>query len=185
MSFGNAASIDIVRQEAIMLRPEAFGARFGDAFLVVHTLDVHGDATDTNTNIATDALLARSEAGGDALAVPPIVVYFVKKTTDSKFDWVAVGRHAGNDIVIPHKSVSRFHAFFRFMDGGVFLQDAKSQNGTFVGDRRVPRTGEGEPIRVSSPASLRFGDVATTFLDAAGLSALLTHPTAGVTRPSP
>lgn len=171
MSFGNAASIDSVRDEALTLRPEAFCARHGDAFLIVHTLDIRGDAEST-TNVATDALLAQS--GSDhGPPQPPIVVYFVRKAADSKFDWVAVGRNAGNDIVIPHKSISRFHAFFRFTATGVLLQDAKSQNGTFVGDVRAPRSGEGEPILVSSGVAVRFGDVSATFLGRAGLVALL------------
>jgi hypothetical protein len=50
-----------------------------------------------------------------------------------------LGRSDQNEIVLadPSKSVSRFHAELRFEDGAFVLADLNSQNGTWVGGRRV------------------------------------------------
>ena len=48
-----------------------------------------------------------------------------------------IGRVPGNDIVIPHLSVSRHHAELRTMPGGYRIVDLGSHNGTFVNEQRV------------------------------------------------
>jgi pSer/pThr/pTyr-binding forkhead associated (FHA) protein len=65
-----------------------------------------------------------------------------------------IGRDEQNDIVLPDssKSVSRYHAELRFENGQYVLLDLNSQNGLWVGGRRVPRIPlePGVPVLVGS-----------------------------------
>ncbi|MGB8413670.1 MAG: FHA domain-containing protein [Candidatus Binatus sp.] len=69
-----------------------------------------------------------------------------------------IGRALDNDIVAGHSSVSRHHASIENSDGVFAVKDLNSQNGTFVGNRRVT-----EPTRVSDGDTVRFGDAQFTF----------------------
>jgi pSer/pThr/pTyr-binding forkhead associated (FHA) protein len=61
-----------------------------------------------------------------------------------------LGRALDNDIVISHASVSRHHASIESANGSFQIKDLNSQNGTFVGDRRVTQTSiaDGDAIRL-------------------------------------
>jgi cytochrome P450/NADPH-cytochrome P450 reductase len=48
-----------------------------------------------------------------------------------------IGRAADNDIVVPHLSVSSYHAELRQVAGGYHIADLGSHNGTFVNEQRV------------------------------------------------
>ncbi len=76
---------------------------------------------------------------------------------------ITVGRAANNDIMLDDPTVSRFHASFQQepRTGVWHLQDAESQNGTYVGDARVDAR---IPAPLASGASLRFGEVRVLFL---------------------
>lgn len=50
-----------------------------------------------------------------------------------------IGRVITNDIYVPDPNVSRQHAQFLFEDGGFWIEDLESTNGTFVNDRQVGR----------------------------------------------
>ncbi len=69
-----------------------------------------------------------------------------------------IGRALDNEIVVSHSSVSRHHASIENSNGVFALKDLSSQNGTFVGNRRVT-----EPTRVSDGDAVRFGDAQFTF----------------------
>ena len=69
-----------------------------------------------------------------------------------------IGRALDNEIVISHSSVSRHHASIENSNGVFAVKDLNSQNGTFVGSRRVT-----EPTRVSDGDPVRFGDAQFTF----------------------
>jgi len=49
---------------------------------------------------------------------------------------ITVGRHQSNDLVLPHKEVSRFHATFKVLDGSVSLEDLGSSNGIYCNGKR-------------------------------------------------
>jgi pSer/pThr/pTyr-binding forkhead associated (FHA) protein len=68
-----------------------------------------------------------------------------------------LGRAVDNDIVISDPSVSRHHARLVIVDGAAELRDLGSQNGTFVGDRRITAT------RLAEGDTIRLGDARFTF----------------------
>ena len=69
-----------------------------------------------------------------------------------------VGRGAHNDVVLPDESVSDSHAKIQKREGGWYIVDQESTNGTYVGGRRV----QGEQ-RVEGAPDVRFGGIKMTF----------------------
>jgi pSer/pThr/pTyr-binding forkhead associated (FHA) protein len=88
---------------------------------------------------------------------------------------ITVGRTPNNDVVVEDPQVSKFHAFFRAVDGGLELSDAGSRNGTWIeGARLVPKaswtsTSVTPGRSIHSGAQIRFGDFELIFLDAGAL----------------
>ncbi len=76
---------------------------------------------------------------------------------------ISLGRASVNDLVLPHKSVSRFHAYFQheLASARWAVADAASRNGT---------QSDGVPLKPNVPAvlasahRLRVGDLDLTFL---------------------
>lgn len=105
------------------------------------------------------------------------VVFLVKKVPGRPNPFgagVTMGRAEHNDLVFPHASVSRFHAYFT-PDPTLIARwnviDAASRNGTLV---------DGVPIPPNAPASLggatriNVGEMALTFLSPAAFLRWLT-----------
>jgi pSer/pThr/pTyr-binding forkhead associated (FHA) protein len=69
-----------------------------------------------------------------------------------------VGRGAHNDVVLADDSISDSHAKIQRRDGGWFIVDQDSTNGTYVGGRRV----QGEQHVTGAP-DVRFGGIKMTF----------------------
>ncbi|MBI5601495.1 MAG: FHA domain-containing protein [Gemmatimonadetes bacterium] len=69
-----------------------------------------------------------------------------------------VGRGAHNDVVLADESVSDSHAKIQKREGGWYVVDQESTNGTYVGGRRV----QGEQ-RVEGAPDVRFGGIKMTF----------------------
>jgi pSer/pThr/pTyr-binding forkhead associated (FHA) protein len=69
-----------------------------------------------------------------------------------------IGRALDNEIVVSHSSISRHHASIENSNGAFLVRDLNSQNGTFVGNRRVT-----EPTRVGDGEAVRFGDAQFIF----------------------
>jgi pSer/pThr/pTyr-binding forkhead associated (FHA) protein len=59
---------------------------------------------------------------------------------------------------VSHSSISRHHASIENSNGAFVVRDLNSQNGTFVGSRRVT-----EPTRVGDGEAVRFGDAQFIF----------------------
>jgi pSer/pThr/pTyr-binding forkhead associated (FHA) protein len=79
---------------------------------------------------------------------------------------ITVGRTRNNDVVLADPMISKFHAYFRLIDGAWHLADAGSVNGTRIGELTLPPKGPPQPIRFGDRIS--FGERVLTFLDAAG-----------------
>jgi hypothetical protein len=63
---------------------------------------------------------------------------------------LAVGRHPGNGLRIDEPSASNFHAVIEWVDGGWWVRDLGSRNGTTLNGRRLSawaRLGEGDVLR--------------------------------------
>jgi pSer/pThr/pTyr-binding forkhead associated (FHA) protein len=69
-----------------------------------------------------------------------------------------IGRALDNEIVVSHSSVSRHHASIETNNGALVVNDLNSQNGTFVGNRRVAGAAS-----MNDGDAVRFGDAVFTF----------------------
>ncbi|GEM_PF-1234279 len=86
----------------------------------------------------------------DSLAVP------LEKSGRNDFEeMITVGRDAKNDVIIPHKSVSKFHAVIRREagDGRMTLGDVGSTNGTELNGELLE---EGKAVSLDSGARIIF-----------------------------
>jgi hypothetical protein len=77
---------------------------------------------------------------------------------------VSVGRARNHDIVLRHRSVSKFHGSFELDDEGhLFVRDANSSNHTFINGRQV-----NERAQVQPGDNIQFGSVDTHLCSAEG-----------------
>lgn len=67
---------------------------------------------------------------------------------------VTIGRVEGNDLVLPHASVSRRHARIVLKNERFILVDLKSTNGTFVNGHRLT-----SPLVISGHDQIEIGDI--------------------------
>jgi signal transduction histidine kinase len=83
-----------------------------------------------------------------------------------------VGRHPGNRLRLPFKTVSRHHALIRREGPAFFVEDLDSSNGSFVNDERV------KSRELKNGDVVRFGDCEFVFQQET------TSPRAGTTDPN-
>jgi hypothetical protein len=166
-----ALSLEAFKRE-IALPALSFARLHGRAFLLLQRAG--------KTRLQSPMRPGRTLAGRPGSGVsdlPPsrYLVFPIRKTERSLIDrFYSVGQTRNNDVVVRDVSVSKFHAFFQDAeDGGFLLQDARSTNGTFLNGERVPRQGQGEPVRVNTGDRVRFGNVELSFTDADGFRELL------------
>ena len=165
-SLGNARPLEAYLESAQALDAEAFASEHGEGFLIVTATSVT-DAGVTNTRLL---LALDDDAVGGRTADVSTVVYPIRGLSSAPGHLVTVGREAKHDIVIPDASVSRFHAFLKSDESGVFaVQDMASTNGTTVNGSGVPARGAGPPTPVKPGDNVCFGQVQLTFTDARAL----------------
>ena len=104
-------------------------------------------------HIATRLAGANARVDGPSLVDASGQAYPVRAGTVTR-----IGRALDNEIVVSHSSISRHHASIENSNGSFVVRDLNSQNGTFVGNRRVT-----EPTRVNDGEPVRFGDAQFTF----------------------
>lgn len=99
-------------------------------------------------------------------------VYPLRKREENPFgNMVTLGRAMNNDLVVPHRAVSKFHAYFRPTGAQWSVYDAGSLNGTQVAGRRLP-TERAQPLQPG--VELVLGEaVRLLYLDGAALEELL------------
>jgi two-component system response regulator GlrR len=72
-------------------------------------------------------------------------------------DSLTIGSHEGNGVVLPHPTVSRFHARIELDSLGYLLTDLDSTNGTLMGGMRV------KAAFLPTRAALQLGEVHLSF----------------------
>jgi pSer/pThr/pTyr-binding forkhead associated (FHA) protein len=70
----------------------------------------------------------------------------------------SLGRGGDNDLVLPHPSISRKHAFLKSEEGKILVTDLESKNGTFINNNRLTNSGHIQP-----GDTIKFGEVAFTY----------------------
>jgi hypothetical protein len=91
----------------------------------------------------------------------------LRRSEESVYSFISVGRTDNCDVTIPDESISKLHAIIR--DGGAAgftVQDAGSRNKTFVDGIEAPRRGAGDPIELRSGTEIRFGAIETVYFTA-------------------
>lgn len=145
--------------EAVGMETAQIEERFGASFFVLQT-------TEMELKMGADG------PGGSTLDTLFVAIPVRKRegATGVMLD-VTIGRTHNNDVVIPHASVSGFHAFVRRDDDGrLRLVDAGSRNGTFVGKRRAAEKGQGDDEVLTPLCPVRFGSVTATWVPASELA---------------
>jgi len=108
---------------------------------------------------ANPAHAAQRPAGANAKAEGPSLIAASGQAYPVRAGGVTrIGRALDNEIVVSHSSISRHHSSIESSNGVFAARDLNSQNGTFVGGRRVT-----EPTRISDGDAIRFGDAQFTF----------------------
>ena len=154
-------------------RPQAeFVSAFPFPFLLGAALDrpVTGPTQTLRGDAAATLAALRKQAAVDRLTAPKPpesrLVLPVRKIQGSFPSMITVGRTKNNDVVLADPLVSKFHAYFRLIDGAWLIADAGSVNGTRIGDIELPKRGQPQPIHWGE--RIAFGDCVLTFLDPAG-----------------
>lgn len=107
-----------------------------------------------------------------------MLAFPIAKRDDSELSFVSIGRLAGNDVVLPSESISKFHAYVKADESGalVLLQDGRSSNGTFVDGQPVGRRGEGPPTLLRNGCAVRFANLSMVTVDYEALIKLARAP---------
>ena len=74
---------------------------------------------------------------------------------------IRIGRDVSNDVVIPNKSISTFHATIEYKTGYYYLEDHRSTNGTKLNNKPIR---ENTSIRLKSGDTIHFADCEFRFL---------------------
>ncbi len=74
---------------------------------------------------------------------------------------ISIGRDSKNDIVIPHKTISSFHAIIEFKDDYYFLEDHRSTNGTSLNGKRLVRN---QSVKLKSGDKIDFSSFEFRFI---------------------
>jgi hypothetical protein len=165
----------------------AFKSLHGRAFLLLRTAPLGQDPL-TPPKRPSRTLVTEvegPEAEARELSPSQYLVFPIRKTERSIIArFYSVGQTRNNDVVVRDVTVSKFHAFFQDAGDGVsfVLQDARSTNGTYVNDERVPAQGDGDPVPVHSGDLVRFGRVELSFLRAEDLCSLVRTATQALRR---
>jgi hypothetical protein len=161
--------------DALRSTREDFVARHPFPFLVgvvsfgappVRSIDtLEGGGFEAGTTMAADEVTSIARPAPPPPGSPRPTVLAVRKVHETFPSMITVGRTRNNDIVLPDLEVSKFHAFFREVEGGSFeLVDAGSANGTRVGDTVLKPKGPAHPVRFGDRVG--FAYIELVFLDA-------------------
>ena len=164
---GSALALEALAGDARSMSPDAFAEKHGNAFLLFTAKRMDGPESTNSTKLLLDGDDDEPSGRTASLAV---VVFPMRPKNVAKGNMITLGREPRQDVVIPDRSVSRFHAFAKpGPDGALLLQDAGSTNGTTVNGESVLTAAAGPPRRLKPGDSVRLGHVELTFTDARAL----------------
>ena len=125
------------------------------------------ETTFQTTRLTRDRLWSRDQPAQRFFVVP-----LAKRQGSNAFaSMVTFGRAGNNDLVFEHDRVSKFHGYFREVDGAWFVCDATSQNGTTVNEVEVVK-GDKQGAPLESGTRLCLGEhVDLVFYSPEGLHA--------------
>ncbi|MEW5847488.1 MAG: FHA domain-containing protein [Myxococcota bacterium] len=131
------------------------------------------------TRVATEASMvgpppaASSTANGEApLRIRDWVLPLDKAGASNGSTRIFLGRASNNDLVVPHPTVSKLHAYFSKDHDKWWLIDVGSSNGTKMNGMRAPTRAR---VSLNDGDTLVFGKCVFTFVSARRLYELLTH----------
>lgn len=153
ITFGHSNYNDIVLSSPLVSR-EHGRFSFWNGQWIIEDKAVYGDKPSTNGLIYNDAsIVSRPLSDGDFIRIDDGVetiaegVLFVFSSAESENKWqtlrftgkpeISIGRDIGCDVVLPHISVSKFHARIVFEQGRYYILDNGSTNGVIVNNKRV------------------------------------------------
>lgn len=88
-------------------------------------------------------------------------ILIVEKSGRNSFpNKITVGRAPVQDIIIRDAKISKFHAYFDFKDGSIFVVDHGSTNGSYHNAIKIK---DSEQKKVSDDDIISFGDFSYTF----------------------
>lgn len=136
---------------------------------MVPDLDLVGSSTDVL--LAVDVGLHATSVASDELLPDTQVEWLLKSDRNPFGALITLGRAPNNDIIVDQATISKVHAIFTQSDGGWFVADSRSSNGTFVDGVRLP---ESEKRALEDGAEVRLGrDIRARLLQPESLHALL------------
>jgi len=144
--------VDEVREELESLGQDGFVHKYGRFFLVLTDPDALESFAGFVNTASRDAheITARKQRL-DEVDIRPLV-------SARNASRVSIGREEA-DVSLPHKKVSKVHAWFT-VDGGLpSVEDAGSKNGTWVNGRMLAAN---RPVPVDVGDELSFGSVTAT-----------------------
>ena len=147
---------------------EAFLAAHPHPVIVIERLTDYGDHTgDTETeDITSSRLRLAEELTPDQMRLLAKAqgyrVLTVIKCEDNDWpDRITLGRSRGNDMVLPHRTVSKVHALLTILgDGRATLTDNSSRNGTRLNGARLKPD---QTATLESGDKLTFGTLTATY----------------------
>lgn len=134
--------------------------------------ETHAVAAPWDTRVVLALVKSGSQINPEVLAKAG-AVYAVAKRPGGPFpDRIGVGRARTADISLRAPSVSKYHAYFTYLESKRewTLVDARSRNGTRIGERRIE---PGETANVTNGSQLMFGDETFLFFTPEGFRQVL------------
>lgn len=129
------------------------------------TQDITSSRLRLAENLSREQMLLISKAQGFR------VLTLVKCEDNDWPDRITLGRARGNDLVLPHGTISKVHAYFAFLnDGRATLTDAGSRNGTRLNGARLKPE---HTATLEALDKLTFGSLSTTYYPARNFSDFL------------
>lgn len=152
----NGTTIDALANLAASLSDAEFVEQHPGFYLVAlgDMREIHDEQSAQMTKLETPTSGVRS-VDGERLAPNGALVWALHKYVEMFPAKIMVGRTGNNDVVIPHPTISKFHAYFALTPEAPKLIEAGSRNQSRINGERV--TSELKPRSLKSGDTVQFG----------------------------